>query len=134
MPSFKSINSSSLSRKKYIGGNFTHTLCQRLRGQNTLLGIWLIKLTEPSETLNYIPFSKHYILQFYLYFYCLYLCGTKPFVLKTELYFIFFYLVWGGIWCYSFKDSVLLLLFLWGYRELAITRYNLLEMAIKTVL
>ena len=47
VPSFKSINCNSLSRKKYYGGNFTPTPCQLLRGQNASVGIGLIELTEP---------------------------------------------------------------------------------------
>ena len=35
----------------------------RLRGQNTLVGIELIELTEPCDTLNHKPFFKHCILQ-----------------------------------------------------------------------
>ena len=54
---------SSLSRKKYDRDNFTHTPCKRLQGQNTLVGIGLIELTEPSDTLNYKSFFKHCILQ-----------------------------------------------------------------------
>ena len=94
--SFKSINSSSLSRKKYDGGNFTPSPRQRLQGQNTSVGIMLTELTEPSDTLKYKPFSKHCILQTILNkFFFLYLCGTKSFVLKTQLYFILF---WFGLW------------------------------------
>ena len=35
---------------------------QRLQGQNTSEGIWLIEITEPSHALNYKPFSNHCIL------------------------------------------------------------------------
>ena len=62
-PSFKSINSSSLSRKKYNGNSFTPSPCKLLRGQNTSAGIGLIELTLLSDTLNYKPFVKHCILQ-----------------------------------------------------------------------
>ena len=55
-------SSSSLSRKKYDGGNFTSTLCQLLQNQNESVRIWLIELTEPSDTLNCKPFFKHCIL------------------------------------------------------------------------
>ena len=105
VPSLKSINSSSLSRKKYGGGNFSPPPRQRLQGQSTSVGIGLTELTEPSDTLNYKLFFKHCILQTVLHgFYCLYLCGTKSFVLKPEPYFTFFFdLVWGGIQCYSLK-------------------------------
>ena len=50
--SFKSINSSSFSRKKYDRGSFIPTPCQRLQVHNTSVGIELIELTEPSGTLN----------------------------------------------------------------------------------
>ena len=56
MPSSQSINSSFVTRKKYDKGNFTPTLRKSLQGQNTSLGKALIKLTEPSDTLNYRPF------------------------------------------------------------------------------
>ena len=62
-PRFKSINSSSLSRKKYDGDNFIPTTRKRLRGQNTLVAIGLIELTEPSDTLNYQLYFKHCVLQ-----------------------------------------------------------------------
>ena len=110
-----SINSSSQSRKKYDGDNFTPTPRKRLQGQNTSVGIGLIELNEPSDTLNYRPFFKHCILQTVLHiFFCLHLCGTKSFVLKTKLYFTFFFffdLVWVGIRCYCIKGSVFLVLF-----------------------
>ena len=53
MPSFKSKNSSSLSRKKHDGDIFTPTIHKWLRGQNMSLEIGLIELTEPSDTFNY---------------------------------------------------------------------------------
>ena len=62
VPNFKSINSSSVSRKKYDGNNFTPTPRKRLQGQNTSVGIGLIELTEPSNTLNDRSFFKHCIL------------------------------------------------------------------------
>ena len=99
VPSFMSINSSSLSRKKYDGDNFTPTPRQNTQGKNTSVGIWLIEFTQPSDTLKYKLFFKHCILQtlfFYTYFFCLYLCGTKSFVLKSKLYFTFF-LIWFGL-------------------------------------
>ena len=99
VPSFKSVDSSSLSRKKYDGDNFTPTSCKWLRGQNTLVGIGLIELTDPSDTLNYKPFLNiAFYKLFYVYFYCSYLRGTKSFVLKTELYLTFF---WFGLGWHS---------------------------------
>ena len=64
VPSFKSINnSSSLSRKNLMG--------IILQGQNTLVSIGLIELTEPSDTLNYRSFFKHCILQTVLKLSCI---------------------------------------------------------------
>ena len=85
------MNSSSQFREKDDGDSFTPTLRKQLRGQ----------LTEPSDTLNYKPFLKHFILQtilhkfmwkeIYLCYICfyLYLCRKKSLVLKTELPFTF---------------------------------------------
>ena len=44
-------------------GNFTPAPRQALRGQTTSVGIGLIELTEPSDTLNYKLFFKLCILQ-----------------------------------------------------------------------
>ena len=58
--SFKLINKSSLSRKKNgsIISPPLYFLCLWIRGQNKSEGIGLIKLTEPTKTLNYMPFFK----------------------------------------------------------------------------
>ena len=61
--SFNWINSSSLSRKKYDGGNLIPTPRQRLQGQTKSMGIELIDLVEPFDMLSYKPFFKHCILQ-----------------------------------------------------------------------
>ena len=37
--------------------------CKQISGQNTLIGIGLIELTDPSETLNYESLFKHFVLQ-----------------------------------------------------------------------
>ena len=63
VPSFESINSRSLSRKKYDGDNFTPSPRKRLWGQNKSVGIGLTELTKPSDTVNYEPYFKHCILQ-----------------------------------------------------------------------
>ena len=55
--SFKLLNSSSLSSKKYE--NFNPISRKRLLGQNASVGIGLIELNEPFDTLNYRPFLKH---------------------------------------------------------------------------
>ena len=89
--SFKSINSSSLSRKKYDGDNFTPASRRKLRGQNSLVGIELFEIIEPSDTWNYKAFlNVTFYKLFYTYIYYLYLYGTKLFALKTELHFIYF--------------------------------------------
>ena len=74
LPSFKSINSSYLFRKKYDWYNFTHTARQPLRGH---------KLNEPSDTLNCEQLFKRCILRFKII--------AKSLAQKTELYFIFFF-------------------------------------------
>ena len=61
--SFKSISSSSLSRKIYDEGNFNPTPIQWLRAQKISVGIGLIKLTEHFATLNDKPLFRHSILQ-----------------------------------------------------------------------
>ena len=102
-PSFKSINSSSLSKKGYDGDYFTPTPYKGIIGQICQRGIWLIELIELSDTLNYKPDFKHNIAfckLFCTYFYCLYLCGTKSCVLKLRCI-LHFDLVWVGIQCYS---------------------------------
>ena len=45
----------SIQKKVYGWGNFTANAIprQRLQGPNTSVGIGFIKLTEPSDTLNY---------------------------------------------------------------------------------
>ena len=91
--SFKSINGSSLSREKNDGGNFTPTPRRLLRDQNTSMEIELIKLSEPSGTFHFLNIAFYEL--FYRYFYCLYSCGTKSFILKTELYFIFGWVKFG---------------------------------------
>ena len=57
------VNSSSLPKKSKAG--------QRLRDQNTSVGVGLIELIKPSDTLNYKSFLKSCIVQ------------------KTKSYFVF---------------------------------------------
>ena len=59
MTTFKSKNSSSLSRNKHDEDNFTPTPRKGLRGQNTSVGIGLIEFTVTSDTLDYKKFFKH---------------------------------------------------------------------------
>ena len=66
------VNSSSLSRNKYGGDNFTPIPRKRLQDQHTsTVGIGLIKLTEPSDILNYKSFFKHCILKTILHVFLL---------------------------------------------------------------
>ena len=71
MESFKSINGSSLSRKKIDENNSTPTSRMRLRGQNTSVGIKLIEVTEPSDASHYlkITFNKLFYTYFCFYIY-----------------------------------------------------------------
>ena len=92
VPSFKSINSSFLSRKKYGGVNLTPIPRQQLGGQNTSMETWLTELTESSDISNYKPILNiAFYKGFTTHFYRLYLCRAKSFLLKTELYFYFFW-------------------------------------------
>ena len=79
LPSFKSINSRSLSRQKYDGG-ISPPPRQQLLGQNTSLGRGLVEHNEPLDTLNYKPFFKHCILLFYTYF-IVYICVEQNLLL-----------------------------------------------------
>ena len=64
VPSLKSINSSSLTRKKYGEViSFPHSSTITIRNQNKLVGIRSTELTEPSDTRNYKPYFKHCVLQ-----------------------------------------------------------------------
>ena len=110
VPSFISKNSSSLSRKKYDGGNFTPTPCKRLCGQNTSVGIGLIELTEPSDTLNNKPFVNHCILQTILHVFLLFIfVWNKIFCCKNWTVFYNF-LKWFGL---AFGAKVLKALCFW---------------------
>ena len=96
VPNFKSINSSSLSKKKYGGGNVTPTSPQRLGGWNTSMGIWLIESAEPSDTLNYKLFFKHWIIQTILHVILLLtFVRNKIFCSKNSYILHFLDLVWG---------------------------------------
>ena len=95
VPSFKSISSSSLFRKKFDSDNFTPTHRKRLRGPNTSVRLGLIELTEASVTLNFRPLFIDCILQtvsqaFLLFIFVWY----KVFPPKSWAVFSFFYLVW----------------------------------------
>ena len=102
-PSFKPVNSSSLSRKNCDG-------MMGLRGKNTLLVIGLIELTESSDTLIYKPCLKiTFYRLFYTYFYYVYLCGTNAWTV-FYIFLIWFRVAFGVtvlkalcFWCSSYK-------------------------------
>ena len=110
-PSLKSsVNSSSLSRKKYDGGNFIPAFCQRLQIQNTSLGIGLIELSEHSDTLNYKPFFKNCILQTVLHIFLLFMfVWNKTFCSKNWAVFYIF-LIWFVV---AFGVTLLKVLCFW---------------------
>ena len=114
VPSSKSIKNSSLSRRKYDRGNFTLIPHQLLRGQNMSMGIGLIELSEPSDTLKYKPSFKNCLLQAIFNALLLFIfVWNKIFCSKNwALFYIFFDLVWSSIRCYSIKDSVFQVLLL----------------------
>ena len=138
-PSFKSINSNSLSRKKYNGDSFTATPCIVLRGQNTSVGTGLIELTEPSDTLNYKLFFKHCYLQTILHaFLLLIFVWNKIFCSKNWAVFYNF-LIWFGLTFGVVVLKALYFLFpfynvIGNYGFINYSRYNLLGISIKTVL
>ena len=105
-------------QKKYVRGNFTanpFSNCEVNRvGGNTLVGIGLIELIEPSDTLNYTTFFKYYILQtildMFLYF-IVYICMKQNLLFKNLSRVLqLFGLVWGCIQCYNIKGYVSLVL------------------------
>ena len=97
IPSFKSLNSSSLSRKNYDGGNFHFHPRRPVRGTDTLVGI---ELTELNDILNYKLSFTHCILQTVLHVFLLliFMWITNLLLPTTEQYFISFWFVLG---CYS---------------------------------
>ena len=99
VPSFESINISSLSRKKYEADIFTPTPRKRLRDQNNSVGIGLIELTEPSDTLSYKPFFKQCILKTILHAFSLFIfVWDKTFCFKN---WAAFYIFWFGLGWHS---------------------------------
>ena len=96
IPSFKSLNSSSLARKNYDGGNFHFHSRRPVRGTDTLVGI---ELTELNDILNYKLSFTHCILQTVLHVFLLliFMWITNLLLPTTEQYFISFWFVLG---CY----------------------------------
>ena len=139
LPSFKSINSSSLSRKKYIGDNLTSTLCKRLRSQNISVEIRLIELTEPSKTLHFTFLFRYCILQNILHVFLLFIFVWNKIFCPKEWAVFYIFLIWFGL---VFGVTVLKVLCFWCpfYKVLgnkgfiSYSRYILLGTAIKTVL
>ena len=111
IPSFKSLNSSSLSRKNYDGGNFHFHPRRPVRGTDTLVGI---ELTELNDILNYKLSFTHCILQTVLHVFLLLIFMWIKNLLLQQLSNILylFDLFWDVIRCYSIKDSLFLVLFL----------------------
>ena len=101
-----------------------------------LVGIELIELTEPSDTLNYKPFFKHWILQNILHVFLFFIFAwSKIFCSKNSAVFYIF-LIWL---CVAFVITVLKILCFWCsfYKVIqnkwfiSYSRYNLLGIAIK---
>ena len=104
LPSFKSKNSSFLSKKSMMRGNFTLDPRQRLQCQIISVGIGLIELTKPSDTLNYKAFFKSCISQSILHLFVLFtLVWNEIFFSKNRAVLFVLDLVWGGIRCIVLK-------------------------------
>ena len=81
VPSFKSINSCSPSKKRYDGDKLTSTLGLQLRGQNPLVGVRLIELTDHSYPLSYKPFVKKlYFTNYFTRIFIVYICIEHNFL------------------------------------------------------
>ena len=109
-PSFSSINSSSLSRKKYDWDIITLIHRKELRGQNTSVGIRLIELTERSDTLNYESFFKHGILQTTLHTFLLFIFVWNKIFYSKNWPILYNFLIWFGL---AFDVTVLKDLCFW---------------------
>ena len=138
VPSFKSINSSSL-HKKSGGSNFTSTSpYKRLRGQNKPTGIELIKVTEPSDTLNYKPLFKQWVLQTILHIFSLLIFAWNKIFYSKKWAVFYIFLFRLGLRCirrYSIKGSMFLALFVSvNQRFFSYNRCNMLGIVIKAVL
>ena len=121
--------------KNMVGGNFTLNPRRGLLGQNISVGIWLIEVTEPSDTLNFNPFFKHCILHVFSLFIFVW---SKIFCSKDWAVFYIF-LIWFGV---EFGVTVLKALFFWctfykaigNYGFISYSRYNLLGIEIKVAI
>ena len=83
VPSLKSINSSSLSRKKYDGDNFNPTLVHPWE---------LIERTESSDILNYKSFFKHCILKAVLLVFLLLIFVSGKVIYSNLYIYIYIYI------------------------------------------
>ena len=123
-------------QKKMMGVISPPSLRQRLRGQSTSVGIWLITPIEPSDPLNYKPLFKHCNLQIILHVLLLFIfVWNKIFCSKKWALFY----IWFGVafavtviksqcfWCSLCK--ILRNLGFFSY-----SRYHLLEIPIKSIL
>ena len=106
VPSFKSYF------KKYDRDNFTFNPHKQLPDQNMSVGIGLMEVTEPSDTLNYMSFFKYCILQTILHIFLLFIFEWNKISCSKNWAVHFFDLVWICIQCYSIEGSVFLVLFL----------------------
>ena len=126
-------------QKKYIGDNFTSTLCKRLRSQNISVEIRLIELTEPSKTLHFTFLFRYCILQNILHVFLLFIFVWNKIFCPKELAVFYIFLIWFGL---VFGVTVLKVLCFWCpfYKVMgnkgfiSYSRYILLGTAIKTAL
>lgn len=85
-------------------GNFTLDPRQRLQCQIISVGIGLIELIKPSDTLNYKAFFKSCISQSILHLFVLFtLVWNEIFFSKNRAVLFVLDLVWGGIRCIVLK-------------------------------
>ena len=110
--SFKSINSSALSRKKYDGDNFSPIFRQQLQSQNKSVGIGLVEFSwafcyiELQTIFWKLHFANYFtFLHVFLWFIFVW---NKIFCSKNWIVFYIFYFVWANIQCWIIKDSVYL--------------------------
>ena len=116
------MNCSSLYRKKYDGNIFTTIPSQVLRDQNVSVGIGLIELTEPSDTLNYKPFFNHCILQTILHIFLLLIfLWNIIFCFKNWAVFYIFLILLEMV----FSVTVLKILWFWFFLQGSFCSFNI---------
>ena len=109
VPSFKSINSSCLSRKKYERVNFTPIHLSNYE-VNTSVGIGLIELTKLSGTLNHKQSFKYCILQTNLDVFLLFTFVCNKIFCSNNWAVFYIFLIWFGL---AFGVTVLKVLCFW---------------------